>query len=68
MLRLIVLWRLFRLMRLLLLGALILGVVALLAHGHLKAPSLPSATEINRALGGARREVQQLLAPGFRRR
>jgi hypothetical protein len=67
MLSLFVLWRLLRLMRLLLLGAVLLVAVLLLSHGHLNLPSLPSTAHVNATVHAARRDVQQLLSHVFRR-
>ncbi len=68
MLRLFVLWRLFRMMRLLMLAAAILAAVVVASHGHLTAPSLPSSHSVDGALHSARGEVQQLFAHVFSRR
>jgi hypothetical protein len=54
-------------MRLLLLGAVLLAVVLLLSHGHLKLPSLTSTAHVNATVHSAQRYVQQLLSHGFRR-
>jgi hypothetical protein len=67
MLSLFVLWRVFRLMRLLLLGAVLLAAVLLLSHGHLKVPSLPSTAHVGATVHAAQRDVQQLLSHVFRR-
>jgi hypothetical protein len=67
LLSLFVLWRLFRLMRLLLVGAVLLAALLLLSHGHVKLPSLPSTAHANATVHAAQRDVQQLLAHVFRR-
>jgi hypothetical protein len=67
MLSLFVLWRVFRLMRLLLLGAVLLAEVLLLSNGHLKVPSLPSTANANATVHAAQRDVAQLFSHVFRR-
>jgi hypothetical protein len=67
-LRLFVLWRLFRLMRLLMLAAATLAAVVVASHGHhLTAPSFPSSHSVDGALHSARGEVQRLFAHVFSR-